>query len=62
VNKKALTESDICDQFITPALVGVGWDPATQVRREVTFTAGQVKVKGKLAVRGKQKRADYLLF
>jgi len=62
VNKKALTESDICDQFITPALVGAGWDPATQVRREVTFTAGQVKVKGKLAVRGKQKRADYLLF
>lgn len=62
MNKKALTESDVCDLYLTPALAKAGWDQATQIRREVTFTAGQVKVKGKLAVRGKQKRADYLLF
>ena len=35
MNRKALTESDICDQFITPSLVKAGWDPATQIRREV---------------------------
>lgn len=62
MNKKALTESDICDQFITPALAESGWESAAQIRREVTFTAGRVIVKGKLASRGKQKRADYLLF
>lgn len=62
MNKKELSESDICDLFITPALAQAGWVAATQIRREVTFTAGQVKVKGKLATRGKQKRADYLLF
>lgn len=39
-----------------------GWDQHTQVRREFSFTAGQVLVRGKVAVRGKQKRADYLLF
>src|SRR5690606_35529363 len=31
-------------------------------RREFSFTAGQVFVRGKVAPRGKQKRADYLLF
>lgn len=62
MNKKALTESDICDQFITPAVEAAGWDKVTQVRREFGFTAGRVIVRGKVAVRGKRKRADYLLF
>jgi type I restriction enzyme R subunit len=62
MNKKSLTESDICDQFITPALKAAGWDPTTQIRREFGFTDGPVIVRGKLAKRGKRKRADYLLF
>jgi len=57
-----LSESDICDQRITPALHQAGWDPTLQIRREVTFTAGQVQVRGKIAIRGKKKRADYLLY
>jgi type I restriction enzyme R subunit len=60
--KKGLTETEICDQFITPAIHGAGWDKHVQVRREYTFTAGQVLVRGKLVTRGKKKRADYLLF
>ncbi len=56
------TEAETCDRFITPAIVKAGWDPHTQIRREFTFTAGQVLVRGKVAVRGRQKRADYLLF
>ena len=62
MNKKALTETDICDQFITPAIVKAGWDRQTQIRREFGFTDGRVIVRGKVAVRGKRKRADYLLF
>ena len=62
MNKKALTETDICDQFITPAITKSGWDPQTQIRREFSFTAGRVMVRGKMAVRGERKRADYLLF
>lgn len=58
----SLTESDICDQFITPAILAAGWDPATQVRREVTYTAGRIWVQGRIASRGKKrKRADYVL-
>ena len=61
-DKKKLSERDICTQYITPALQGAGWDFATQVREEVTFTKGRVIVRGKLHTRGKQKRADYILY
>jgi type I restriction enzyme R subunit len=56
------TEAEVCDRFITPALVRAGWDAHAQIRREFSFTDGQVLVRGKVAVRGKRKRADYLLF
>lgn len=62
MSKKSLTEAEVCDQYITPAIHGAGWDKFTQVRREYTFTDGQVLVRGKIAVRGERKRADYLLF
>ena len=59
-NKKALSESDICDRYITPGLTWSGW--ANRWRREFTFTDGRIIVRGKLVARGKKKRADYLLF
>jgi len=62
MSKKDLNETEICQNYITPAIVRAGWDKLTQVRREYSFTAGRVIVRGKVAVRGKQKRADYLLF
>ncbi len=62
MNKKEMTEADVCQNYITPAIVKAGWDRLTQMRREYTFTAGRVIVRGKMAVRGKKKRADYLLF
>ena len=61
MNKKSLSESDICDRFISPALVSSGWGE-TRWRREYPFTAGRIIVRGELVARGKQKRADYLLF
>jgi type I restriction enzyme R subunit len=61
VSKKDLSEADICDQFLTPALHRAGWEPAAQIRREYFFTDGQVLVRGKLAVRGERCFADYLL-
>lgn len=61
-DKKKLSERDICTQYITPALQRAGWDFATQVREEVNFTKGRVIVRGKLHTRGKQKRADYVLY
>ncbi|HYR08888.1 MAG TPA: DEAD/DEAH box helicase family protein [Longimicrobium sp.] len=62
MDKKALTERDICTKFITPALGGAGWDLHTQVREEVTFTRGRVIVRGKVVSRGTSSRADYILY
>ena len=62
MNKKILNETEICDLFITPAIRRVGWNQQTQIRREYTFTAGQVLVRGNLASRDARKRADYVLF
>ncbi|MFN2111352.1 MAG: type I restriction endonuclease, partial [Anaerolineae bacterium] len=56
-----LSEQDICLRFITPAIEKAGWD-RTQIRRELTLTAGRVIVRGRMTVRGEQKRADYVLF
>jgi type I restriction enzyme, R subunit len=61
-NKKQLSERDICTKFITPALEQAGWDMHKQVREEVSFTDGRIYVKGNLSVRGKRKRADYILY
>ena len=62
MNKKDLSERDICTKFITPAIIKSGWDKDTQIREEVSFTAGKVIVRGKLVSRGKGKRADYILY
>jgi type I restriction enzyme R subunit len=63
VNKKELTELDICDLFITPAIKEAGWDQFTQIRREVTLTPGPVVVRGEMSARNKKKKkfADYVL-
>ncbi|MEB6549451.1 DEAD/DEAH box helicase family protein [Heyndrickxia sporothermodurans] len=61
MDKKKLSERDICTKFITPAIEQSGWDIHRQVREEYTFTDGRVIVRGNLTSRGKKKRADYLL-
>ena len=61
-SKKDLSERDICTKYITPAITEAGWDIKTQIREEVTFTAGRIYVKGQLHARGKKKRADYILY
>jgi len=62
MNKKDLSERDICTKYITPALERSGWDLLTQVREEFHLTKGRVIVRGKLHTRAQNKRADYVLF
>ena len=62
MEKKALSERDICTKFITPALRKAGWDEMLQIREEVSFTKGRIIVRGKLVSRGQAKRADYILY
>jgi type I restriction enzyme R subunit len=61
--KSKLSERDICTKYITPALTNAGWNNHPHhFREEVSFTAGRIKVRGKLVSRGKGKRADYILY
>jgi type I restriction enzyme R subunit len=62
MNKKDLSERDICTKFITPAIEKAGWNRLTQLLEEVTFTDGRIYVRGKLTARGTRKRADYILY
>jgi type I restriction enzyme R subunit len=62
MNKKDLSERDICCMFIGPAVKRAGWDGMMQIREEVAFTKGRIIVRGKLVTRGKAKRADYILY
>jgi len=58
-----ITEADTCRQFITPRLVEAGWDAAPHaIGEQRSFTNGRVIVAGGKVRRGKQKRADYLLY
>ncbi|WP_288942910.1 EcoAI/FtnUII family type I restriction enzme subunit R [uncultured Roseovarius sp.] len=59
---KSLSERDICSKFVTPAILGAGWDLQTQIAEEKTLTDGRIIVRGKMVARGKQKRADYVLY
>lgn len=62
MNKKELSERDICTKYITPALEQAGWDVATQIREEFPLTNGRIIVRGKVHARAANKRADYILF
>jgi type I restriction enzyme R subunit len=62
LDKRSLTERDICTKFILPAIEQAGWDKLLQIREEVYFTAGRIIVRGKLVTRGKGKKADFVLY
>ena len=62
-NKKELSEEDIKNRFITPALNKSGWQN-DQFRMElrVKFTDGKISIDGHKAHREKPKFADYVLY
>ena len=58
-----ITEADTCREFVTPRLVEAGWGTAPHaIGEQRTFTNGRIIVAGGKVRRGKQKRADYLLY
>jgi len=68
INKKSLSERDICTKFITPAIQQAGWT-LHQFREQVKLTDGRVMVRGNLASRIKDPEAtagprwaDYVLY
>src|ERR1700752_1887462 len=63
MDKKKLSEADICLKFITPALQRAGWDVHDQVFMNFTLKPGRMVVNGPLAERDKKTAlfADYIL-
>jgi type I restriction enzyme R subunit len=58
-----MTEADTCREFVTPKLVTAGWGASESVIGEQhSFTNGRIIVAGGKVRRGKQRRADYLLY
>src|SRR3984893_3376739 len=62
MNKKDLSERDICSKFIGPAVKRAGWDGMLQIREEGAFTKGRIIVRGKVVSRGKAKGVDSILY
>ena len=64
MDKTKLSESDIGDKFIRPALVQGGWDSMEQIFAQYPLRPGRVVVRGNKAYRDESTvlRADYALF
>lgn len=64
MDKKQLSEIDICDKFISPAIARAGWNIHDQIYREFPLRAGRMVVRGNKSHRDKNTvlRADYALF
>ena len=60
MTKKDLSEEDIKNRYITPAIEKAGWDKK-QMRMEYPFTDGRIILRGNVTARGVRKKADYLL-
>jgi type I site-specific restriction endonuclease len=46
MDKRTLSERDICTKYGTPAVQAAGWNVHTQMGEEVSFTRGRVIVRG----------------
>ncbi len=58
-----MTEADTCREFVTPKLLQAGWGTTPHaIGEQRSFTNGRIIVAGGKVLRGKQKRADYLLY
>lgn len=55
-----MSEADIKTKFILPSIEKAGWDRKRQIREEVYFTPGRIRISGKLIRRGDPKKADYI--
>jgi type I restriction enzyme R subunit len=64
LDKKQLSEIDICEKFISPAIARAGWNIHDQIFREYPLRVGRVTVRGNKSHRDQSTvlRADYALF
>lgn len=60
--KSQMTEEDIKLNYITPALLGRGWQSKITMETKVQFTDGKINLRGNLVAREAPKKADYILY
>lgn len=63
MDKNNLSESDISDKFVRPALVNAGWHTLEQIHAQFPLRAGRVVVRGNRSQRDGSTvlKADYVL-
>jgi type I restriction enzyme, R subunit len=63
MNKKSLSESDLCDKYIRPAIVQAGWHSVDQIYAQFPLREGRVVVHGNASRRDASTvlRADFVL-
>jgi len=57
MDKRSLSERDICKKFITRALRQAGWDETLQIREEVIFTKSRIIGHGNVPPRSRRELA-----
>ncbi len=57
MSKKQLSEADICDRIITPALLQDGW-LKEHILREHWFTACLIIIRGRMVIQGRSRSGD----
>lgn len=58
-----ITEADTCREFVTPRLIESGWSESPcLIGEQRSFTDGRIIVAGGRVRRGKQRRADFILY
>ena len=62
MNKKSLSERDICTKFITPTLIHCGWDLTTQIFEEYSILKCNLPTSSCDRKNIEHRRADYVLF
>ena len=63
MNKKDLSERDVCSKFVGPAVKRASWDGMMQIRVKRSISPRDASSSGEsLVTRGKAKRADYILY
>lgn len=60
-SEKKISESDICDPFISPSIRAAGWYPMTQIRRALTLARGPVVFRRNKSSHNKKEITDYVL-
>ncbi len=58
MNKKDLSERDICSKFIGPAVKRAGWDGMMQIREEVAFTKGRICIRRRTGMKQWRRRGN----